>query len=152
MARQRSHSVEFKRQVAQEFLADAAMIYASSRGGQRRLTGLVEAVARSAGVVGAARWKGGSGNRGRPVWCEGSVLNAACRRRHWRESDRVIRPMKPGNAGGGKDPDFCRAFEDGEVKVIGESLQTPIRIRKSRNATISRGVLSFGKRWQRLGD
>ena len=37
--------------------------------------------------------------------------------------------MKPGNAGGGKDPDFWRAFEDGEVKVIGKSLQTPIRIR-----------------------
>ncbi len=26
----------------------------------------------------------------------------------------------PGNAGGGKDPDFWRAFEDGEVKVIGD--------------------------------
>ena len=32
---------------------------------------------RSAGVVGTARWKGGSGNRGRPVWCEGSGLNVA---------------------------------------------------------------------------
>ena len=37
--------------------------------------------------------------------------------------------MKPGNAGGGKDPDFWRAFEEGEVKVIGKSLQTPTRIR-----------------------
>jgi RNA-directed DNA polymerase len=37
--------------------------------------------------------------------------------------------LKPGNAGGGKDPDFWRAFEDGGVKVIGKSLQTPIRIR-----------------------
>src|SRR3974390_2924909 len=37
--------------------------------------------------------------------------------------------MKPGNAGGGKDPDFWRAFEDGEVKVIGKSLQPPTRIR-----------------------
>jgi len=37
--------------------------------------------------------------------------------------------LKPGNAGGGKDPDFWRAFEEGEVKVIGKSLQTPIRIR-----------------------
>jgi RNA-directed DNA polymerase len=37
--------------------------------------------------------------------------------------------LKPGNAGGGKDPDFWRAFEDGEVKVIGESLQTPTIIR-----------------------
>ena len=33
--------------------------------------------------------------------------------------------VEPGNAGGGKDPDFWRAFEEGEVKVIGKSLQTP---------------------------
>ena len=35
------------------------------------------APARSAGVVGTARRKGGSGNRGRPVTGEGSVLNVA---------------------------------------------------------------------------
>jgi hypothetical protein len=40
-----------------------------------------------------------------------------------------LRPLKPGNAGGGKDPDFWCAFEDGEAKVIGKSLQTPTRIR-----------------------
>ena len=28
--------------------------------------------------------------------------------------------MKPGNAGGGKDPDFWYAFEEGKVKVIGD--------------------------------
>jgi hypothetical protein len=28
--------------------------------------------------------------------------------------------MKLGNAGGAKDPDFWCAFEDGEVKVIGD--------------------------------
>ena len=37
--------------------------------------------------------------------------------------------MRPGNAGVGKGPDFWRAFEDGEVKVIGKSLQTPTMIR-----------------------
>jgi RNA-directed DNA polymerase len=37
--------------------------------------------------------------------------------------------LKPSNAGGGKDPDFWRTFEDGEVKVIGKSLETPTRIR-----------------------
>jgi hypothetical protein len=26
----------------------------------------------------------------------------------------------PGNAGGAKDPDFWHAFEDGEVRVIGD--------------------------------
>ena len=28
--------------------------------------------------------------------------------------------MRPGNAGGAKDPDFWCAFEDGEEKVIGD--------------------------------
>ena len=28
--------------------------------------------------------------------------------------------MRPGNAGGGKGPDFWCAFEEGEVKVIGD--------------------------------
>jgi hypothetical protein len=28
--------------------------------------------------------------------------------------------LKPGNAGGAKGPDFWCAFEDGEVKVIGD--------------------------------
>ena len=28
--------------------------------------------------------------------------------------------MKPGNAGGAKDPDFWHAFEEGKVKVIGD--------------------------------
>jgi hypothetical protein len=37
-----------------------------------------------------------------------------------RESDRVIVPLRPGNAGGGKDPDFWCAFDDGEVRVIGD--------------------------------
>ena len=51
---------------------------------------------------------------------EGSGLNDAYRRRHRWGSDRVIVPLKPGNAGGGKDPDFWCAFEDGEVRVIGD--------------------------------
>ena len=37
-----------------------------------------------------------------------------------RVSDRVVRPLRPGNAGGGKDPDFWCAFEVGEVRVIGD--------------------------------
>ena len=28
--------------------------------------------------------------------------------------------LRPGNAGGAKDPDFWRAFEDGEGMVIGD--------------------------------
>jgi hypothetical protein len=45
---------------------------------------------------------------------------AATRLPRRRASDRVIRPLKPGNAGGGKDPDFWCAFEDGKVTVIGD--------------------------------
>ncbi len=69
------------------------------------------ALARSAGVVGTARRKGGSGNRGRPVVGEGSGLNVATGGRLGRESDRVIRPLKLGNTGGAKDPDLYGAFD-----------------------------------------
>ena len=51
---------------------------------------------------------------------EGSGLNVASGRRLWRESDRVVRASRPGNAGGAKGPDFWRASEDGEVEVIGD--------------------------------
>jgi hypothetical protein len=37
--------------------------------------------------------------------------------------------LKPGNAGGGKDPDFWYAFEEGKVKVIGDEPATPTIIR-----------------------
>ena len=33
-----------------------------------------------------------------------------------RASDRSIRPLRPGNAGGGKGPDFRDALEEGEDK------------------------------------
>jgi hypothetical protein len=70
---------------------------------------------RSAGVVGTARQDRGTRKRGRPVLDEGSGLNDAEWHRSVRESDRVVVPLKPGNAGGGKDPDFWCAFEADEV-------------------------------------
>ena len=66
------------------------------------------------GVLGTARWKGGPGNWGRPVSGEGCGLNDAVRCRSVRVSDRVIRLLKPGNAGGGKDPDFWCASNGDE--------------------------------------
>jgi hypothetical protein len=51
---------------------------------------------------------------------EGSGLDAAGGRRPGWVSDRVIVPLKPGNAGGGKGPDFWCACDDGEVPVIGD--------------------------------
>jgi hypothetical protein len=35
-------------------------------------------------------------------------------------AEHVSDMTRPGNAGGAKDPDFWCAFEDGEVKVIGD--------------------------------
>jgi hypothetical protein len=35
-------------------------------------------------------------------------------------AEHVSDMTRPGNAGGAKDPDFWYAFEDGEVKVIGD--------------------------------
>ena len=61
---------------------------------------------RSTGVMGTARRDRGSRKRGRPVLGEGSGLNGAVGHRLERESDWVVVPMKLGNAGGGKDPDF----------------------------------------------
>ena len=37
-----------------------------------------------------------------------------------RELDRVVVPGKPGNSGGGKDPDFWSADEESEDQVIGD--------------------------------
>jgi hypothetical protein len=71
---------------------------------------------RSTGVVGTARRDRGSRKRGRSVADEGSGLDGAARQRSARKSDRVVVPPKPGNAGGGKDPDFWCVFEANEVR------------------------------------
>ena len=70
--------------------------------------------------MGTARWKGDAGNRGRPVGGEGSGLDVAKSGGLRRESDRAVVLLRPGNAGGGKGPDFWRAFEVGEDWVIGD--------------------------------
>ena len=66
---------------------------------------------RSTGVVGTARRDRGTRKRGRSTCDEGSDLNGAVRRRSVWKSDRVVVPLKPGNSGGGKDPDFWCVFE-----------------------------------------
>ena len=71
---------------------------------------------RPTGVMGTARRDRRSRKRGRPVTGEGSVLNDADWHRFARESDRVVVPLKPGNSGGGKDPDFWCVFEANEVR------------------------------------
>ena len=69
---------------------------------------------RSTGVMGTASRERGLRKRGRPVLAEGSGLNGTSGCRVGRVSDRVVVPWKPGNAGGGKDPDFWCAFEANE--------------------------------------
>jgi hypothetical protein len=49
-----------------------------------------------------------------PLGWSGSSIAAAMRTR-W-ESERVVVLEKPGNAGGGKDPCFRRAFEEVEER------------------------------------
>ena len=46
---------------------------------------------------------------------EGSGLDGAEGHRSMRVADRVVVLLKPGNAGGGKDPDFWCVFEANDV-------------------------------------
>jgi hypothetical protein len=45
--------------------------------------------------------------------------------------------LKPSNVGGGKDPDFWCAFEDGEVVVIGDEPENTIK--DPSETAVSRG-------------
>jgi hypothetical protein len=57
------------------------------------------------------------GQRGRPVPDAGSrPATIPIVRWSGRESERVILPVMPGNAGGGKGPCFWRAFEGDEKR------------------------------------
>src|SRR5205814_9655522 len=78
------------------------------------------APARSAGVVGTARRKGGSGNRGRPVIGEGSVLNVAQGNDH--DGSRTGSYERRGRVKLAEQRALTlwHASEDGEVKVIGD--------------------------------
>src|SRR6201996_7428873 len=83
---------------------------------------------------------------GRPILGEGSGLNDAYRRRHRWGSDRVIVLLKPGNAGGGKDPDFWCAFEDGEVRVIGDTPRNTQEDQDPSEKAVSRSQDEAGPR------
>ena len=54
------------------------------------------------------------GQRGRPGLDGGSVSKRQESWRPGRESERVIVPKNPGNAGGGKGPHFWNASEEAE--------------------------------------
>src|SRR5689334_13441923 len=80
---------------------------------------------RSAGVVGAARWQGNAGYRGRPV---AAGLDPTPWNARWpgQESERIVVLMKSGNSGGGKGPHFWRACEGAEERRLAKSLATPL--------------------------
>jgi hypothetical protein len=74
------------------------------------------------------------GRRSKLCYGEGSWPQRRDRRRSWRESDGVIGALRPGSAGAAKDPDFWCAFDDGEVKVIGDEPANTIEDRSRRRA------------------
>ena len=51
-----------------------------------------------------------------------------------RESDRPIVPPKPGNAGGGKGPEFKGQRRRGESQESGMGLEPPEKVRKLQAA------------------
>jgi hypothetical protein len=93
---------------------------ADPAGERGRQHGLGKQPVNAPGSVHRGKRHGTSGQvmrkRGRPMRGEGSGLNGAKQHRSARESDRVIVPLKPGNSGGGKDPDFWYVFEANEVR------------------------------------
>src|ERR1700760_3011442 len=83
-----------------------------------------EAADRRTGTVrrgkGHSTSRQGLRKRGRPVLGTRVAASTLRRQRSWRASDRVVVPPKPGNAGGGKDPDFWCVSEADEEAVIGD--------------------------------
>ena len=77
-----------------------------------------EETVRSTGSVHRGNGDGTSerylGQRGRPGLGGGRVPKSQASWQPGRESERVIVPLKPGNAGGGKDPHFWNASEEAE--------------------------------------
>jgi hypothetical protein len=72
---------------------------------------------RSAGVVSTACREGDLSQWGIPGAGGGRAFQRGPKgqRSVW-ESERVIGPLRPGNAGGGKDPYFWCAWEGGKVR------------------------------------
>src|SRR5271166_4390579 len=81
--------------------------------------------------IGRGRLEERNGQSGeRPARERGSSLDGVDRGAgSARESERGVRPLRPGNAGGGKAPCFRRAFEDGKERRLAMSLETPDKIR-----------------------
>jgi len=66
--------------------------------------------------MGTACWEGGLGEWGNPRSGGGELQRSRYGGRPGWDSERVIVPLKPGNAGGGKGPHFRSAFEEAKVR------------------------------------
>ena len=70
----------------------------------------------STGVIGTACREGDLGEWGNPSLGGGKLQRSRNGGRLSWDSERVIVPLKPGNAGGGKGPHFRNAFEEAKVR------------------------------------
>ncbi len=77
-----------------------------------------QALVRSTGVVSTACKQGDLRNCGRSGSGGSESPTISIGGRPGRKSERAVRPLKPGNSGGGKGPYFRCALEEGEDKVI----------------------------------
>jgi hypothetical protein len=66
--------------------------------------------------VGTAGRESDLGNWGNSSPSGGNISNALDGERLGWNSERVIVPLMPGNAGGGKDPHFRNAYEEAKVR------------------------------------
>ncbi len=70
----------------------------------------------------------------------------------WKESERPIVPLKPGNSGEGKGPWFKFNAGSGESREIGMSLRTPRKVRKLQVALHAKAKESHNFRFYSLYD
>src|SRR5207244_11315602 len=67
-------------------------------------------------------------------------------------ADRSVVPRKPGNAGGGKGPEFKVNVERSESKEIGVNLTTPLSVQKLQTALHAKAKGSPSYRFYLLYD
>jgi hypothetical protein len=86
-------------------------------------------LSRCAGVVATACTQGKRAQHGKPLGVVSDDQPDAREGQAGRfgVAERPVVPGKPGNAGGGKGPQFKVGAGSGEVQEIGETLETPLR-------------------------
>ena len=96
------------------------------------------AASRCAGVVATACTQGKRAQHGKPdgvVGRDDQPETGDGQRGRYRVAERSVVPTKPGNAGGGKGPQFKADVESGEVLEIGATLANSAKAREPRPAS-----------------